>query len=204
MRYEQKEKRKLEIIIASIDIFVAKGYTGTKIQDIATSAGMSVGLLFHYFKNKEELFTELTKIAVDGTKLPYGMYYESMYEFFYGLTEYFIDSIQKQPYRAKIFTFLSMVKRSNDVPKDAKKLISKENMFDIIESFIKKGQNEGSITNENSKVLAYLYWSMIQEIMNQYLINPKIPLPKPETIICILISNHDKVNQDINEIELFR
>lgn len=196
MRFEQKEKRKLEIIIASIDVFVAKGYTGTKIQDIASSAGMSVGLLFHYFKNKEELFNELTKIAIDGTNLPLGMYYDSIYDFFYRLTESIFESIQKQPYRAKIFSLIYMIHRSDDVPSAAKKLIKKENVFNQIESFIVKGQEEGSLSHENPKILTSLYWSMIQTSMNQYLLNPKQPLPSPKTIISIFKVDKQGMEED--------
>ncbi|MEG0238839.1 TetR/AcrR family transcriptional regulator [Anaerorhabdus sp.] len=202
MRLEQKEKRKLEIIIASIDIFVMKGYTGTKIQDIAKAAGMSVGLLFHYFKNKEELFNELTKIAVEGTNLPYGMYYDSIYDFFLKLTDYLFVSIQEQPYRAKIFSFMSMVRRSDDVPTLAKKIIKNSDVFNKLESFIKNGQENGTINQENPKILTQLYWSMIQNTMDQYIYNPKLPLPNSKTIVSILKVDDCNDNQD-NDDKLY-
>ncbi|MEF9921076.1 TetR/AcrR family transcriptional regulator [Anaerorhabdus sp.] len=202
MRLEQKEKRKLEIIIASIDVFVMKGYTGTKIQDIAKAAGMSVGLLFHYFKNKEELFNELTKIAVEGTNLPYGMYYDSIYDFFLKLTDYLFVSIQEQPYRAKIFSFMSMVRRSDDVPTLAKKIIKNSDVFNKLESFIKNGQENGTINQENPKILTQLYWSMIQNTMDQYIYNPKLPLPNSKTIVSILKVDDCNDNQD-NDDKLY-
>ena len=46
-RKEQKEKRRQEILLAGLDLFVTKGYAATKITDIAKQAGMSTGLLFH-------------------------------------------------------------------------------------------------------------------------------------------------------------
>lgn len=198
MRFEQKEKRKLEIIIASIDVFVAKGYTGTKIQDIASAAGMSVGLLFHYFKNKEELFNELTKIAIEGTSLPLGLYYDSIYDFFDKLTESMFESIKRQPYRAKIFSFINLIYRSDDVPVYSKKLLKKENPFHQIESFIAKGQENGSINQENSKILSRLYWAMIQSSMEQYLQNPKSPLPNPKTIISIFKVDNQSISEENN------
>lgn len=52
-RDEQKEKRRKEILTAGLDLFIRKGYSATKIKDIAEHVGMSVGLLFHYFESKE-------------------------------------------------------------------------------------------------------------------------------------------------------
>ena len=51
-RKEQKEKRRKEILAVGLDLFVRKGYAATKTQDISQEAGMSEGLLFHYFASK--------------------------------------------------------------------------------------------------------------------------------------------------------
>ena len=66
-RLEQKEKRKIDILYKGLELFVKKGYKATKITDIASELNMSVGLLFHYFKSKEELYYELVRLGVDGT-----------------------------------------------------------------------------------------------------------------------------------------
>lgn len=65
-RNEQKEKRRQEILNSGLDLFIHKGFTATKISDIAKKAKMSVGLLFHYFKSKEHLYEELIKFAMSG------------------------------------------------------------------------------------------------------------------------------------------
>ena len=51
-REEQKEARKIQIIEATLDLFVERGYYGTKTSQISKRAGLSEGLLFHYFGNK--------------------------------------------------------------------------------------------------------------------------------------------------------
>ena len=48
-RKEKKERRRQEILYAALELFVTKGYAATKITDIAKSANMSRGLMFHYF-----------------------------------------------------------------------------------------------------------------------------------------------------------
>jgi TetR/AcrR family fatty acid metabolism transcriptional regulator len=48
------EKRRL-IVETAIKVFAEKGYHGTRISDIAKDAEIAYGLVYHYFKNKEEI-----------------------------------------------------------------------------------------------------------------------------------------------------
>jgi TetR/AcrR family fatty acid metabolism transcriptional regulator len=48
------EKRRL-IVDTAIKVFAEKGYHGTRISDIAKDAEIAYGLVYHYFKNKEEI-----------------------------------------------------------------------------------------------------------------------------------------------------
>ena len=52
---EITEKRKKQIIDAAMELFDQKGYSNTKITDITGKAGISKGLLYHYFDSKEEI-----------------------------------------------------------------------------------------------------------------------------------------------------
>ena len=54
-RIEPKEAKKMKIIQAALDLFVERGYYGTKTSQISRRAGISEGLLFHYFPTKEIL-----------------------------------------------------------------------------------------------------------------------------------------------------
>lgn len=45
-REEQKEERRNKILEVSLDLFVEKGFAGTKISDISAAANMSAGLFF--------------------------------------------------------------------------------------------------------------------------------------------------------------
>src|SRR4051794_19108421 len=63
-RDAQREKRKEEILLCSLNIFIKKGFAATKIRDIASELKISTGLFFHYFKSKEEIYEELITIAI--------------------------------------------------------------------------------------------------------------------------------------------
>ncbi|MCI0518189.1 MAG: TetR/AcrR family transcriptional regulator [Woeseiaceae bacterium] len=52
----RKEDRPAEIAEAALAEFSAKGYDAARVDDVAKRAGVSKGLLYLYFRTKEELF----------------------------------------------------------------------------------------------------------------------------------------------------
>ncbi len=58
-----KDERREQIMSAALKLFATKGFAATKISDIVERAQMSHGLVYHYFKSKEEIFFELLKRA---------------------------------------------------------------------------------------------------------------------------------------------
>jgi len=61
-RWERrKEARPAELLAAALDLFVEKGYAGTRLEDVAARAGVSKGTLYLYFQNKEELFKAVVR-----------------------------------------------------------------------------------------------------------------------------------------------
>jgi AcrR family transcriptional regulator len=52
----RKEDRPAEITEAALAAFAEKGYAATKVDEVAKRAGVSKGLLYLYFKTKEDLF----------------------------------------------------------------------------------------------------------------------------------------------------
>jgi len=54
---EIREATRAKLLDSSMILFAENGYTHTSIRKIAAHANVSVGLLYHYFDNKEELLT---------------------------------------------------------------------------------------------------------------------------------------------------
>ncbi len=64
-RYRRrKEDRPQEITAAAFEAFAEKGFARTRVDDVAKRAGVSKGLLYLYFKTKEELFKAVVKSVV--------------------------------------------------------------------------------------------------------------------------------------------
>lgn len=64
-RYRRrKEDRPQEITEAAFAAFAEKGYAATRVEEVARRAGVSKGLLYLYFKTKEELFKAVVRSVV--------------------------------------------------------------------------------------------------------------------------------------------
>ncbi len=56
---EIRERSRSAIMKAALKLFSAKGYRATTVDKIAQAAGVSKGLLYNYFKSKDELLEEI-------------------------------------------------------------------------------------------------------------------------------------------------
>lgn len=57
--------RREDILETSIELFSAKGYLNTSTRHIAEALGISVGNLYYYFSNKEDILIEIFQRYVD-------------------------------------------------------------------------------------------------------------------------------------------
>ena len=60
-RERRKEARPGELLDAALDLFVEKGFSATRVDDVAAKAGVSKGTLFLYFPSKEDLFKAVVR-----------------------------------------------------------------------------------------------------------------------------------------------
>lgn len=51
----QADRRRVELIDASLRLFAEQGFRATTIADIAAATGTAHGLVYHYFRSKDEL-----------------------------------------------------------------------------------------------------------------------------------------------------
>ena len=63
-RTERAAERRTAIIEAALDEFVARGFTATRLDDIAKRAGVAKGTIYLHFKDKESMFEELIRTAI--------------------------------------------------------------------------------------------------------------------------------------------
>lgn len=187
-RQEQKEARREQILDMGLDLFVRNGYYGTTSKDIAEALGISQGLMFHYFKSKDELYIELLNQLGQGMTGVTAMFDPSQMnplEIFEKMLTVIIQSFRDYPRSAKYFILVAQAKictRLTDEVRAAAKGID-SNAFEML---IIAGQSAGMIREGNPKALAGLVFSTLQGIAQTCVSFPYIPLPDARWIADML------------------
>ena len=192
-RKEQKEARKIQIIQATLDLFVERGYYGTKTSQISRRAGISEGLLFHYFPTKEILLEELVNIGLEGMRMPMQIRAENGLDFFYQFTKMLFLQVEKNNFIAKMFVFMGYVVQAQDIPGKLRKLAASVDTIGFCQNWVEAGQKDGSIRKGDVMALSNMYWCAIHGIMGQYALRPEIPLPEPVWMIGMLQNDKEPV-----------
>lgn len=192
-RLEQKEKRKSEILDAALDQFIRRGYAGTKIKDIANAAGMSMGLLFHYFSSKEELYTELVRL---GAQAPKGMIERittrSAIEFFEQCARMTLEFAASSPFTAKMFVLMNSAYYTEGIPMEAQALAVSTNFYRELVPLIVQGQQEGSIREGEPLALCMAFWTALQGAVGAFALDSSLPLPKAEWVVDIIAAKGER------------
>jgi AcrR family transcriptional regulator len=173
-RYQRrKEDRPQEITEAAFRVFAEKGYASARVDDVATRAGISKGLLYLYFKTKEELFKAVIKsvvirrvdallLAVDETEL-------SSAEFIRGPLLEFMKRVPGSPIAIVIRLLISEGQRHPDlVDYYWDNVVSKG--LAVISGFVERGVQRGefretAVTNLPQLILAPMMLSTIWRIL---------------------------------------
>ena len=62
-----KHTDKEELIMqTAMQVFIDKGWHGTKMQEIADKAGINKALLHYYFRSKEKLYAKIFEFLISG------------------------------------------------------------------------------------------------------------------------------------------
>src|SRR5512142_1460058 len=63
-RAERAAERRAAIVEAAMEEFIARGFAATRLDDIASRAGVAKGTIYLHFKDKESMFEELIRTAI--------------------------------------------------------------------------------------------------------------------------------------------
>ena len=185
-RMEQKEQRRMEILSVALDLFVQKGYAGTKTGEIAKAVGMSEGLMFHYFPTKENLYLELVKMGVQGTQVleesiadPYQALYMPLCEM--------LQQAKENPFMAKMFLLMNEAQNKERSPEEVYKVAMGVNVIEKSVAVIEQGQIQGIFREGDPLTLSYAFWNALDGNMQELARNPKMKVPEPEWLMAILM-----------------
>lgn len=161
-----REATKQKISAAGLKLFARKGLDATSIQDIALEAGISAGLMYHYYKSKEDLFVELVETAVhaalESLRLLFSLDLppaEKIRRLSRGVIEDFgAGDLTSQYYMLMILSSLT-----DNIPAKAAEIREAGyEPFAMLANLIAEGQAQGEVRGGDPAELALVYFSTLQ------------------------------------------
>lgn len=178
--YERQEREKA-IIDAAENVFFKYGFRNAKMEDIAKKAGMSKGLVYFYFQNKEDLYMAITLKAFEIIISAYQKIIEENVnktgkEKTLLILKMYLDfSNNNYHYYETIFNYMSIVRadmqsQTNGIfQSDIKESIYYQKIKNlhnlpvaIVVGVIKEGMKDGSIKNaHNPQTIYVILWALV-------------------------------------------
>lgn len=184
-----KDERREQILLAALALFATKGLSATKITDITQKTGMSQGLIYHYYKSKEEIFTwligsamqKMNDAALNLEKLPV-----SAKEKIIIAIEGLLKGFEQNADTANYYFLITQTALSDAYPEVAKEIIRTQNdvKYEVITRILKQGQADGTIKNHDAKEMATLFFSSINGLaLNKAIYGPRFKMPDSKILL---------------------
>lgn len=188
-----KEESREKILEAALGLFAKNGKAATRIGDIASKAGISHGLLYHYYQSKDEIFTELIRgafekliAAAENLKaMPV-----SGAEKIELAMRTLIRSIRDDTVSADYHLLIAKASESNDTPEQARLILEEKSRipYELMEDIFVQGQKEGSIRENPASELSLLFWTIIKGLaMQKAFAGDRYKSPDPDLILRMFI-----------------
>ncbi len=155
-----RDERKAQILRIAAEVFARQGVVSTRIGDLAEAAGMSQGLLYRYFANKEEVYAALLERASQSTiSLAQAALEQpgSPWEQLHWLTEHLLLGM-RQP------TSLPIISQASAIASSAQEPLHRlgKVLFLVLRQLIVASQAKGQAVKGDPDQLAMLYCCCIQ------------------------------------------
>ena len=164
----QEDKRRL-ILDASVRVFARKGYHTCRVGDIAEEAGVAHGLLYHYFRSKEELletiFRETWRELLDAVQSVEETD-ETARERLAGIAKILLRAWQRDPDLVRVL--VREVTRSSHLQERIEEI---DAAFSGLERIIARGQEEGEFRADlDPRMAAYVFYGALDEILTGWVL----------------------------------
>lgn len=170
--------RRHQLLTTALECFLTKGFHGTSTREICRAAGISSGLIFHYFPTKEAIYEELVRAAVtsmptsDDAALTDPLAHLEM------IATTVLDLLAHHPEGARLFLLVNQAQYNRGISASLQELLDEHDLIAELVPVIEAGQSLGQVRAGNSRALAACFLTALQGIAEELAINPRQPLPE--------------------------
>jgi AcrR family transcriptional regulator len=170
--------RRRQILDAAIRVFARQGFHSTRVSDIADEAGMSYGLVYHYFTSKDEV---LDTVFLDRWNVLLAAIREidagdqPPRDKLHAIASFIVDSYRHDPDVMKVI-IVEVTRAANSF--GARHLSQIREAFDGIARIVESAQRTGEFRDNVTPAFAALtFYGAIEQVLTGWIFNM---LPKGE------------------------
>jgi len=160
-----KDDRQQQILAAALKVFISKGFAAAKMSDIADKAGVSYGLVYHYFASKDDVYRELMRSATEVSR-HFMEHLEAEdtqpVDKLRALAERAFEGVSKNEIAGNALVFMMQAMTSGAYPMQmAMKTDDRERAFDILVRVTREGQAKGQFLPGNPAEIVLTFFAAV-------------------------------------------
>ena len=186
---KMREEKKALIKKGAVKLFASKGFFATTITDIAKDASMAQGLVYHYYKSKDDIYLEvisnaldMMKEAVEGLKKSKQPAAEKIRDAIREL----LRTIQTSESFNQTVRIIISARNSTAIPEKVKAVLDEKRdiPYQILSEIFKTGQKEGTVVEGDPYSLSIVFWTFINGLVIYKSTREESKVfPKPEILL---------------------
>jgi AcrR family transcriptional regulator len=168
-RMSAADKRRL-ILEAAVKVFARKGFNAARVSDIADEADVAYGLMYHYFKSKDEvldtLFLDRWNVLLQAIREVDANDTDPR-EKLYAITSFIVDSYRYDPDLMKVI-IVEVTRAANTFGR--RHLDQIREAFDLIADIVASGQKSGHFRdNITPRFAAMAFYGAIEQVLTGWI-----------------------------------
>ena len=178
VRMSADEKRRV-ILDAAVRVFAERGFNAARVSDIADEAGVAYGLMYHYFRSKDEvldtLFLDRWNVLLQAIRSVDEDDTDPR-DKLYAITSFIVDSYRYDPDLMKVI-IVEVTRAANSFGR--KHLDKIREAFDLIADIVEAGQQSGRFRDHvTPRFAAMAFYGAIEQVLTGWIFDV---LPQGDT-----------------------
>lgn len=163
-----EDKRRL-ILAAAVRVFARKGYHTCRVGDIAEEAGVAHGLLYHYFRSKDEVLECIFKETWSDIVAAARMVEETdepARDRLSGVAKILLRAWRRDSDLVRV-----VVREIVRTPDLQKRMPEINESFSAIERIVARGQEEGEFRRDvDARLVSFVFYGALEEILTGWVL----------------------------------
>ena len=163
------EKRRL-ILDAAVRVFAEQGFNQCRVSDIADEAGVAYGLVYHYFRSKDEvldtLFLERWNVMLDVIRELDGQQRPAR-DKLYAIASFIVDSYRHDPDLMKVI-IVEVTRAANSFGQTHLDKITEA--YELIADIVARAQADGTFKDTvTPRFAAMAFYGVIEQVLSGWI-----------------------------------